>query len=223
MDRGDRACCGARRRAWWLVPLAVAAGLALSATAVAALPVNVATVVGKPIPRRTFDHWMTISAKAEPGPLVVAIDPPRFDHCIAQARAGLPSVRHLSTRALRKDCKQLFRNVSSVVLDFLIRADWHDVEAAQDGIVITTEQVDRTFVAEKHTLYPKPAQFRRFLRRTGQTVADIKFRVRADLVVGALEKAEHLSQDALEAKVTRQFRPQTTCARFYVISDCAGA
>jgi hypothetical protein len=132
MDRGDHSRGGSQpRRARWLAPVAAVAGLALSGTALAALPANVATVVGKPISRQEFNHWMVMTARAQPGPLVVAIDPPRFDHCIAQARAGLPSLRHDSTRALRKDCKELFRNVSNVVLDFLISADWHEAGGRQ--------------------------------------------------------------------------------------------
>jgi hypothetical protein len=221
MDRGDHSRGGSQpRRARWLAPVAAVAGLALSGTALAALPANVATVVGKPISRQEFNHWMVMTARAQPGPLVVAIDPPRFDHCIAQARAGLPSLRHDSTRALRKDCKELFRNVSNVVLDFLISADWHEAEAARDGILITTEQVDRAFAAQRQELFPKPSQFTRFLRRSGQTVADIKFRVRATLVLTALQKAERLSADALDTEMTRRFKSHTACARFYVMSDC---
>jgi hypothetical protein len=107
------------------------------------------------------------------------------------------------------------------VLDLLVSADWQEAEAADDGIVITAAQVDHSFTAQRQKLYPKPAQFRRFLRRSGQTVADVKFRVRASLLFEALRRAEHLSPGALEAELARRFKPRTTCARFYVVSDCA--
>lgn len=195
MDRVDRRIGGVGiARARVLALAAVVAGLALSASALAALPPNVAFVAGRPISRPQLHHWMRITAKGQGGkPLIVPTDPPRFDHCIAQARAGLKNLRHASTQALRRDCRKLFTNLSDSVLDFLIRAKWHELEATRDGIVITTARVDHALAVERSTLFPKPAQFKSFLRRTGQTTADIKFRVRASLVFKALQKSEHLS------------------------------
>lgn len=222
MARGGDSLGGLRlRRGWWGAPVAVAGGLALAASVLAASPASVAIVVGKPIARQELNHWMVISAKAEAGPLIVPTDPPRFRNCIVQVRARIPSLRPESTEVLRKDCRQLFAALSSEVLDFLIRADWQETAAAGDGIVITVGQVDRTFAAAKQKQFPKPGAFRRYLRRSGETVADAKFRVRANLVFAALRTAEHLSGNALQTELTRRFKSRTTCARFYVMSDCA--
>jgi hypothetical protein len=224
MGRADQGSGGlGLRRALWVALMALAAGLALAATVGAASPGRVAVAAGKPIARAEFNHWLLITAKAEPGPLIVPADPPRFAECIAQARAGIPSVRHDSTQALRKDCGVLFSEQSDQVLDFLIRADWQGAESAKDGIAITAGQVDRAFAAAQQKQFTKPAQFKRFLRRTGQTVADIKARIRDNLVFEALRKAERLSGTALETELTHEFKSQTMCARFYVMSDCAGA
>ena len=66
-----------------------------------------------------------------------------------------------------------------------------------------------------------PSEFRRYLRRTGETAADVKFRVCGQLIREALLKTEHLTARALDAELTQRFKPQTACARFYVMSDCA--
>jgi hypothetical protein len=224
MGRADHGSGGVGvRRALCVALAALAAGLVLSATVRAASKgrVAVAVAVGKPIARAEFSHWLLIAAKAEGKPLIVPDDPPRFAHCIAQARAGIPSLRHDATQALRQDCRALFTELSDQVLDFLIRADWQEAEAAKDGIVITAEQVDHAFVAAKQMQFSTPAQFDSFLQRTGQTVADVKARVRDNLVFSAVKKAEHLSETALETELTHEFKSQTTCARFYVMSDCA--
>jgi hypothetical protein len=208
-----------------LAPLVVVAGLLLPSTVLGALPASIGVVVGKPIARQVFNHWMFVDAKSNNGanaPLIVPTDPPRFNGCLAQVRATIPSLRHTPTHDLRADCAQLFRDTSQQVLDLLIRADWQEVEATADGIVITAAQVEQAFKVDIRRRYPKPAEFRRYLKRSGETVADVKFRIRTSLISTALLKTEHLSADALEAELTRRFKPKTTCARYYVMSDCLG-
>jgi hypothetical protein len=89
--------------------------------------------------------------------------------------------------------------------------------------VVITAQVEHSYEVGKRRLYPSAAEFRRYLRRTGETTADVKFRVRVQLIREALLKTEHLTARALDAELTRRFKPQTACARFYVVSGCAGA
>ena len=87
---------------------------------------------------------------------------------------------------------------------------------------MVTTQVERAYEVDKRRLYPSPAEFRRYLRRTGETTADVKFRVGGQPIREALLKTEHLTARALDAELTQRFKPQTACARFYVMSDCAG-
>jgi hypothetical protein len=167
--------------------------------------------------------FVIVKSASNPGePAIVPTDPPRFSHCVAQVRAQIPTLRHTPTQTLRSDCAVLFRGTSRDVLDFLIRADWQDAQAAADGIVVTAAQVERAYEVGKRRNYPNPALFRRYLRRTGQTVADVKFRVRANLTRQALLKTEHLTPASLDAELTSRFKAQTVCARLYVMSDCAG-
>lgn len=198
--------------------------LGLPAAVLGALPADVATVAGKPIKRQVVTHWMFVEAKSSNGPDAVTIvptDPPRFTRCVAQVRAAIPSLRKTPTSALRADCAVLFTNLSRHVLDFLIRADWQDQQAATDGIVVSAAQIEHAYQVGRRRNYPSPAQFRRYLRRTGETIADVKFRFRVHLIHEALLQKEHLSGGALDAELTRRFKPRTACARFYVMSDCA--
>ena len=117
----------------------------------------------------------------------------------------------------------LFHQLSGQELDLLIIADWERSEAAADGILITAAQVDHAYQVDIREQFGTPARFRRYLRRTGETIADVRFRVRVTLVHAALLKAEHLTEGALGGELKRRFKPQTACARFYVVSDCAGA
>ena len=168
---------------------------------------------------------MFVSAKSTNGPgapAIVPTDPPRFSRCVAQVRASVPGLAQTPAGTPREDCAVLFSNMSRQVLDLLIRADWQDEEAAMDGIVVTAAQVERAYEVDRRRHYPSPARFRRYLRRTGETIADVKFRVGVQLVHDALLKAEHLTAGPLGAELTSRFKPQTACARFYVMSDCAG-
>lgn len=109
------------------------------------------------------------------------------------------------------------------MLDFLIKDRWYEDRAAADGITITARRVRQVFEADRRNRFSTSAQFKRFLTETGQTTADILFRVRASLVHAALLKAEHVSQRVLNAEIEREYRPQTICARYYVIADCTRA
>lgn len=202
-----------------------AAWITLPATVLGALPADVAVVAGRPITRERFDHWMFVNAKSSNGPgapTIVPTDPPRFNHCVARVRATIPGLRSTPAGAIRADCAVLFSNMTQQVLGLLIRFDWQDDEAASDGIGVTAAQVEHAYLADKRKHDPRPGQFRRYLRRTGETIADVKLRVRAELIRNALLETEHLSAGGLDAELTSRFKPQTSCARFYVMSDCAG-
>ena len=225
VDRVDELVRGMQRRL--VGALLAALGtviLALPAGVLGALPADVASVAGTPISRQVFDHWMFVNIKSNTNPgeaLIVPTDPPRFKRCIASVRALIPGVHRISASTLRADCEVLFRQVSGQALDFLIMADWEKIEATADGIVITAAQVDHSYRVDIRQQFGTPARFRRYLRHTGETIPDVRFRIRVTLVHAALLEAEHLTEGALGGELTRRFKPQTACARFYMASDCA--
>jgi hypothetical protein len=186
---------------------------------------NVADVVGAPISRQVFDHWMFVAAKGTAGrgqPVIVPADPPRFTECITRVRRTSPLHRHDSEEALRDDCGQLFASLKDQVLDLLITAHWFEDRAFTDHIAFTPAQVRRAFDADKREQFQRPADFRAFLTETGQTIDDVIFRVRVNLIYQALLNKEHLTPAALSAEVAHLFKSRTTCARYYAMSDCVG-
>ena len=59
---------------------------------------------------------------------------------------------------------------------------WLEGEAARRGIEVSARQVSRSFRHQKRAAFPDDRDYRRFLRATGQTHADVRYRVRVDLL-----------------------------------------
>jgi parvulin-like peptidyl-prolyl isomerase len=87
---------------------------------------------------------------------------------IARATAGGPGVPR--------------RVLDQQVLQLLVRIDWVDGEAAEQGITVTGAEVQQTFDQERRESFPNPADYRRFLRQSRQTTADILIGVRNQLL-----------------------------------------
>jgi len=152
----------------------------------------VADVAGNPITLRAYDHWMYVAEKGNaaqsPGaPVIVPDDPPGFANCIAQARRQIPSLRKTSTKTLRADCQQLFASLNSQVMSFLITSYWYQLEANRLHIKLTPAQVMAMFRQQRKQAFPTLAGYRSFLAQTGQTQADVLFRVRIEALLTRLE------------------------------------
>jgi foldase protein PrsA len=165
----------------------VLVAMALSACGSSVPGNSVAVVAGNPISLKAFNHWMYVDAKGQaassPGqPVIVPNDPPQFTGCIAQARASIPNLKKTPVKTLRSDCKQLFTSLSSQVMDFLIKAYWYQGTAHKLGIKLTDAQVQAALTKAKKGQFSTPAQFQAFLKQSGQTQADIEYRVRVNQV-----------------------------------------
>jgi hypothetical protein len=228
----------ARRSGVFVLALAVATGALLSPLAVASGSAGgcpptsdrsrtIACVGAAHLLKPRADHWMYVAAKAERAiepratPLIVPTDPPRFERCIAQVRRKIPSLRDSSRAARRKRCAKLFRSLSSQVLDYLIRSAWYEAQAAVDGIVVSDAQVRREFEREKRQQFRTQADFRRFLKDSGYTVADLHFRVRMNLIYRRLLR-RYPNPAALDKSVRGTYRPLTYCQRHYLVARLCG-
>jgi foldase protein PrsA len=154
---------------------------------------SVADVAGNPITTQAFNHWMFVAAKSQasssPGqPVIVPNDPPNFDNCVAQVRKELPSLAKLPTKQLRGDCKQLFTSLSSQVMDFLIRSYWYQADAAKLHVNVTNAQVEKAFNAARaqNPQVLTQAGLQSFLKQTGQTMQDILYRFKINVIVQKL-------------------------------------
>ncbi len=137
------------------VPLALAlAAIALGALPLAApaqAPSVVATVEGSgEVTRAQFDHWLAIAAKS----------------------ARLRRVPRPGTAR--------YRDLRSQVMQLLIQNLWVAGEARARGIVVTDADVDRAFREQRAQSFPTRREFRRFLRTSGFTLADLRYRIRLE-------------------------------------------
>ena len=152
---------------------------------------SVADVAGNPITTQAFNHWLYIAAESQasstPGsPVIVPNDPPSFDRCIAQVRRQIPSLTKTASKTLRADCKQLFTQYSSQVMDFLIKGYWYQAEAARDHVKVSNAQVQQAYITARNQQFPTAAAFNTFLKQTGQTINDVLFRFRINQIFSKL-------------------------------------
>ena len=67
-------------------------------------------------------------------------------------------------------------------MQFLVSAKWIEGEAKERGMSATPAEVDRQFEETKDQSFPNERAYQRFLRTSGQTEEDLKFRVRLDVL-----------------------------------------
>lgn len=196
-----------------LKPLAAFVALAAVALVVSAcgsaIPGDsVASVAGNPITTRAFNHWMFVAAKsnaAQSGTpeVIVPTDPPHFAGCVKQVRAQIPELAKTPDTKIVADCQQLFTELSQQVMDFLIKAYWYQADAYKAGIHLTPHQVNAAFETAKKKQFKTEAEYKTFLSETGQTNADILFRVRVNTLYDKLLKRD--TKHVTEADVVHYY------------------
>ncbi len=166
--------------------------LAVSACGSSVPDGSVAVVAGNPISHKAVNHWMFVLAKQQvsqsaPGqPVIVPNDPPRFSKCVKQVRVQIPALKNTKDAQIRADCKQLFTTLSGQVMDFLIRAYWYQAEAHKQHIHVTDAQVQQALATAKKSGFSTAAQFQNLLTTTGQTLADVTYRIRVQTIYSKL-------------------------------------
>jgi hypothetical protein len=116
------------------------------------------------------------------------------------------------------------------VIGFLVSSDWVLGEAQELHIVISEAKVHRTFDHIRRQQFPKRKEFTAFLRSSGQTVADLLFRVHLNLLSARIQRqvvAGHhgaRSQRQALSRFVREFKTRWTartyCEPAYADADC---
>jgi hypothetical protein len=182
--------------------------LALAAPAAAQEPVlptdPVAKVGERTIAKGEFDHWLDNAVRGD-APAGRRVDPPDFERCIAgERRSARRHDRRLSRAALRTRCRNRYGALRRQVMGFLIQAAWLHAEAEAQGFAVRPEKVRRVFERQRRSAFPRLHDFRRFLRNTGATEADILFRVELDILGARLiDHATDSARPVTRADVTR--------------------
>jgi foldase protein PrsA len=167
---------------------------------------SVAKVGDSTITKKTFDHWMGVAAHSSQPPgstgTVSVPDSPNFKKCIAAKRRTTPAPAkgqpQQTDAQLKSACKTEFEGLRDQVMGFLIQAKWVEGEASDQGVKISNKEVQTEFQKQKQQAFPQDAEFQRFLKTSGFTLTDIKFRVKLDLF-----------QKKLLAKIGKQ-KPKVT-------------
>ncbi len=116
------------------------------------------------------------------------------------------------------------------VLGFLISSDWVKGEAKDLDIGVTAAEVEKDFDRIRGEQFHKRREFEAFLRKSGQTIADLLYRVELNLLSERIQKrvvAGHhgaASQQRALSQFVKAFKAkweaQTYCASEYDVRDC---
>ena len=114
-------------------------------------------------------------------------------------------------------------------MSFLISSDWVIGEARDLNVQVSAAEVRHRFDRIRRQQFPKRGEFTAFLRSSGQTVGDLLFRVRLNLLSARIQRQiiagqpESAQANAL-ARFTKEFstkwRAQTYCSPAYAVRDC---
>jgi foldase protein PrsA len=109
------------------------------------------------ISKDEFNHWYLVVSK-QPQPGQKKPKPP-------------PALDSKQGEALKQQ-----------VMQFLISSDWIAGEAKERGLSASGEEVNRQFAQTKKQSFPNDKAYKKFLASSGQTVEDLLFRVKLDVL-----------------------------------------
>jgi len=139
----------------------------------AQVPPDAVAVVGtQPLTRATFDHWFRVAAISLHSFRPKLRVPHRYGAC--------PPHRHA--------CRVTQRALRDETMQFLINALWIEGEAAPRGIHPTDAEVEKQFERTRRESFPRRKDFRKFLRQSGMTLADLHYRIRLQLLSDGLRR-----------------------------------
>jgi foldase protein PrsA len=148
----------------------------------------VAVVDGAPISMASFNHWMQIAensiqttATGAHPPVPV---PPDFTACVAYHKTNDPAPAKgqpaPTAASLKAQCQTAYTSGLQQTMPFLITADWLQGEAAEQKISVTPKTVAAQLKQIEAQQFPTPTALDQFLLQSGETNADLLFRVRVD-------------------------------------------
>src|SRR3954452_12428081 len=169
---------------------------------------DVAKVDKADITKDEFNHWFTAAAKQQAQTTgqkpadVVLPDPPDYTKCAAaKAKQKVPKgVPKPKPADLKAQCKQEYEGLRDQTMQFLISAEWLTQESDKRNIEATDAEVQKTFQQQKKQSFPKEADYQKFLKTSGQTEADLLYRVKLSVLTNKLQQS--IIKD--EGKVTDQ-------------------
>jgi hypothetical protein len=136
---------------------------------------------------------------------------------------------HWHALALKGDASTDAKALRGVVMDFLLSAGWTTGEARERGIRVSARAVRRRFTSQKHANFRTQAAFLKFLGETGETVSDIEFRVRLDMLSERIRKdaegtgtarSKHHAFAIFIRRFPAKWKARTSCRPEYTVTGC---
>lgn len=202
------------------------------------------------ITEATLNHWVPVEAAVlyqevplGPVPKGVLPDPPNYTACIAYLKSSghklVESGPKPTAAQLKSKCEQHLHELKVLTLNTLIDWDWTLAAGEALGMKVSEAEVRRRFTEVNDRLFPQKAEFRIYLERTHQTLADMLFRAKVQLfeikVAASQTAAEKRLPVALTAQQretamrkliaalppSKQWAAKTSCREGFVTSACA--
>lgn len=146
------------------------------------------------------------------------------------AAPGTTAYRRCHARHLTDNhCLKVFRRGSPAVMSMLLSAEWIKGEAKARRIGVARREVDREFTKSKRITFKSAAAYRKFMRDSGQTVADIRGRIavallsskiQASVVKGVATADRDAKLTAFVEQFQSRWRARTVCAAAFAIDIC---
>ena len=169
-----------------------------------------ATVDGEAIEKEQFTHWMNVAAKST-GQANAAVPDPEaeYKNCIATKRKATPSPAKgqpkVTDDQLKTQCKQEYEQLRNQVLQLLISFQWIQGEASAMDVKVTDAEVKKSFAEQKKQSFPKEEDYKKFIKTSGQTEADILQRVKLDLLSNKIRDKVVKGKDTVSDKAIQDF------------------
>lgn len=203
--------------------------------------VVVVRVGSHPISRATFEHWVRLLAVRDyqlkphaPVPAWVIPDPPDFSACVGHLRSTGGKVHRGTTPASlqpKRRCAQQYARLREQTLGFLITSESLIGEAQARHITITDAEIKKRFESVALPMYGSRGEFQKYLRYSGETVADQLLRARVNLASSAVEQQVLASGGRslagrghaivkFDEEFPRRWAARTSCRPGYVVPNC---
>jgi hypothetical protein len=121
-------------------------------------------------------------------------------------------------------------NTSHRTLAFLITSDWVLAEAAARGISVSEAEVKQRLAKIERQSFPKPGSLQQFLKKAGESEADLLARVKVELLQSRIAAKITSGRSSAQGKTLlasferafqRHWKSYTTCKAGYVMEYCS--
>jgi foldase protein PrsA len=124
----------------------------------------VADVNGQTVSKPQFDHWLNVVSAVQA--------PPKAKTKPKPPQPGSAQYKQLTQQ----------------VMQFLVSAKWIEGEAADRGLTASPQEINSQFTQTKKQSFPNDKAYQKFLKTSGQSQADIIYRVKLDVLSNKLRQ-----------------------------------